>query len=404
MKGGALVDGAIVHRHEEVGSITARARRVSATFHLYVGLIVGAVLVIAGLTGSLIVFWQPIDAALNPELLAPDGACTESASRSVDELVAAVRAKLPPGGHLSSVDFPDHERPLLWAWYRMPAPQAGWDDTYTLFVRPCSGAVTGPRLWSSQPQPWGGPLMSALIQLHTSLWLNEGSLLLGNHLLSFGSVLLMGAILAGYYLWWPSQSRWTSAFTINRGARGRRLHYDLHKVVGASAGGLLLLSLFTAIHMYEPWTQLIDDGVNRLSPVTGLGDPPPMSDPMSDAAPISPQTVIEIATAALPGARPVSIEFPSDEHGVYLVTLDTEAVWKTQVSIEQYTGAVLRIQGPHVASAGDHLLGWLFPLHTGQAFGLPGRMLMVVLGLVPACLYITGWVLWWKRRRTSARG
>mgnify|MGYP003438974590 FL=1 len=89
---------------------------------------------------------------------------------------------------------------------------------------------------------------------------------------------------------------------------------------------------------------------------------------------------------------------------MYLVTLDTDAVWKTQISIEQYSGAVLRVQGPHAASAGDHVLGWLFPLHTGQAFGLPGRILMVVLGLVPACLYVTGCVLWWKRRRTSATG
>lgn len=362
-------------------------------------MLVGAVLAIAGLTGSLIVFWHPIDAVMNPGLLAPDGTCTESAFRPVDDMVAAVRAKLPLGGRLTSLDFPDQERPLLWAWYQMPTPEAEWDDTYALFVKPCSGAVTGPRLWNSQQRPWGGPLMSALIQLHTSLWLNEGSILLGNHLLSFGSVLLMLSILVGYYLWWPSRSTWVSALTIKRGARGRRLHYDLHKVVGASAGGFLLLALFTAIHMYEPWTQIIDRGVNVLSPVTGLDEPPPMSNPMPDAASISPQKATELAAAALSGARPVSIEFPSDERGSYLITLDTGAVWKTQVSIEQYSGAVLRIQGPHTASAGDLVLGWLFPLHTGQAFGLPGRILMVVLGLVPTCLYITGFVLWWNRRR-----
>jgi uncharacterized iron-regulated membrane protein len=74
-------------------------------------------------------------------------------------------------------------------------------------------------------------------------------------------------------------------------------------------------------------------------------------------------------------------------------------VWKSQVSIEQYSGAVLRIQGPHEASAGDHVLGWLFPLHTGQAFGLPGRILMVAVGLAPMGLYMTGVILWWNRRR-----
>lgn len=380
------------------GNVQSRKRLVK--IHLYVGLVLGVVLSIAGLTGSLIVFWQPIDAALNPKLLAPDPVCTESAFRPIDDLVDAVRAKIPPSGRLTSLDFPDRERPLLWAWYRMPAPQAEWDDVYTLFVQPCSGEVTGSRLWNSQQRPWGGPLMSALIQLHTSLWLNEGNILFGNHLLSFGSGLLMLSILVGYYLWWPNPGAWTSAFTIKRGARGRRLHYDLHKVVGASAGGLLLLALFTAIHMYEPWTQVIDHGVNLLSPVADLNAPPPMSDPTAGGASITAGAALDIAMAKLPGARPVSIEFPADEDGVYLVTLDTDAVWKTQVNIEPYSGAVLRIQGPHVASAGDHVLGWLFPLHTGQAFGLPGRIVLVILGVIPTCLYITGYLMWWRKRRT----
>jgi uncharacterized iron-regulated membrane protein len=382
-----------------MGRGNARSRKLLVKVHLYIGLALGIVLSIAGLTGSLIVFWQPIDAALNPELLAPDPSCTESAFRPIDELVAAVRAKIPPNGQLSSFDFPDHERLLLWAWYHTPTSEAGWDDIYTLFVKPCSGEVTGPRLWNSQQRPWGGPLMSALIQLHTSLWLNEGSILLGNHLLSFGSVLLMGSIVIGYALWWPSQGAWRSAFAIKRGVQGKRLNYDLHKIVGAAAGGFLLLALFTAIHMYEPWTQIIDTSVNVLSPVTDLAAPSPTSGLTSNVAPISVQRAVEIATAALPGAQPVSIEFPTDERGVYLVTLDTGAVWKTQVSIEQYSGAVLRIQGPHVASAGDHALGWLFPLHTGQAFGLPGRIVMVVIGVVPMCLYMTGFIIWWNRRR-----
>jgi hypothetical protein len=35
--------------------------------HLYLGLSLGAIFAVVGLTGSLIVFWQPIDALLNPE-------------------------------------------------------------------------------------------------------------------------------------------------------------------------------------------------------------------------------------------------------------------------------------------------------------------------------------------------
>lgn len=381
-----------------------QSRKLLVTVHLYVGLVLGIVLSIAGLTGSLIVFWQPIDTALNPDLLAPDPACTESAFRPIDELVAAVQVKLPPGGRLTSLDFPDEERSLLWAWYQMPAPEAEWEDIYTVFVKPCSGDVTDPRLWNSQQRPWGGPLMSALIQLHTSLWLNQWSVLVGNHLLSFGSVLLMGSILVGYYLWWPSRGNWRSAFTLKRGARGTRLHYDLHKVIGACAGGVLLVSLFTAISLYEPWTQVIISGVNLLSPVTALDAPPPASISLEGQEPITVGRVIQIIKTALPSGRPISLEFPVDEQGTYMVTVDTGAVWRSQVSVDQYSGAVVRVQGPQAASAGDHVLGWLFPLHTGQAFGLPGRIVLVVLGVIPTCLYMTGFFLWWNRRRVRHSG
>lgn len=229
----------------------------------------------------------------------------------------------------------------------------------------------------------------------------EGSTLFGNHLLSSGSVLLMLSVLVGYYLWWASRGNWRSAFTIKRGAQRTRLHYALHKVVGACAGGLLLVSLFTAISLYEPWTQAIVSGVNLLLPVTGLDAPPPASMSIEGQKPITVGRVIEIIKTTLPSGRPVSLEFPVDEQGTYMVTVDTGAVWKSQVSIDQYNGAVVRVQGPQAASVGDHVLGWLFPLHTGQAFGLPGRIVLVILGVSPTCLYVTGFFLWWRKRRIS---
>lgn len=214
----------------------------------------------------------------------------------------------------------------------------------------------------------------------------------------------MGSILIGYYLWWPSPGAWTSALTIKWGAHGRRLNYDLHKTAGCYAGLLLLVSLFTGIHLYSPWTDLIDRSINLFSPVTALDLPPPVSIPREGQRPINIGRVIEATKTALPSGRPISLEFPMDEQGTYVVTVDTGVVWKSQVSIEQYSGAVLMVQGPHEASIGDHVLGWLFPVHTGQAFGLPGRIFMVVLGFVPTCLYLTGIILWWSRGRIRDPG
>ena len=39
-----------------------------------------------------------------------------------------------------------------------------------------------------------------------------------------------------------------------------------------------------------------------------------------------------------------------------------------------------------------------FPLHSGRILGLPGRILISVMGLVVAALSITGIVIWYRKR------
>ena len=45
------------------------------------------------------------------------------------------------------------------------------------------------------------------------------------------------------------------------------------------------------------------------------------------------------------------------------------------------------------------LLGWQFPLHSGQAFGVAGRIFFTVFGLMRLLFMLTVTLVWWKRRR-----
>ncbi len=76
---------------------------------------------------------------------------------------------------------------------------------------------------------------------------------------------------------------------------------------------------------------------------------------------------------------------------------------QSYVWVDQFSGKVLGVQDGLSGSASDKILRWLFPLHGGEAFGLPGRIFMVVLGFVPAVLYVTGFVRWRKKERIKAR-
>ena len=65
------------------------------------------------------------------------------------------------------------------------------------------------------------------------------------------------------------------------------------------------------------------------------------------------------------------------------------------------TGTVGAIKTYGSGGRGDKFLDWQLPLHTGQIFGLPGRILICLSGFVVIALSVTGVVIWWKKR--SAR-
>lgn len=370
--------------------------------HRYGGLTLGVMLTVVGLTGSVMVFWQPIDAWLNPDLFMVAQPCPVEAHQPVDVWVAAARIHMSSSGRLSRLDFPTPQRVLVLVEYHVPTPEADWDDRYQLLVNPCTGAVTGSRLWDTQRRPWTGPLMAVVMRLHTSLFLNHRpGVWLGNYMLSFGSVLGMILVIVGVYLWWPRNHRWRAAFTVKRGAPPERRNYDIHKTFGIVSAVLLLVSLFTGIHMYSPWTGWIDGTVNLFSRVHALESGAPVSTPTSAAFPITPGQALTMAQHSLKSGTPKFLSFPLNERDVYTVTMGTDTVWDNEVTIDQYSGTVVRISGRMNASAGDRFLGWLFPLHTGQAFGLAGRIMVFLAGLACPVLYITGVIRWRQKQRIA---
>ena len=58
---------------------------------------------------------------------------------------------------------------------------------------------------------------------------------------------------------------------------------------------------------------------------------------------------------------------------------------------------------PWNGTAADIFVQAQFPLHSGRILGLPGRILISVMGLVVAALSVTGVVIWWRKRRARVR-
>jgi uncharacterized iron-regulated membrane protein len=132
------------------------------------------------------------------------------------------------------------------------------------------------------------------------------------------------------------------------------------------------------------------------------------STPTPGGTPIGLDETVAIADKVFPAGRLHWILLPSAPSGVYVVgkqSDDEPNRTKTfrNVGVDQYSGKVLYVQDREAFSAGEKFLEWLFPLHTGEAFGAIGRSIVLVVGLTPFVLYVTGFLRWRQKRRVRRR-
>jgi uncharacterized iron-regulated membrane protein len=90
--------------------------------HRYIGLVVGALFVLVGLTGSILAFWQAIDEWLNADVMRIE-VPLQATYRPLDEILLAAKAIAPPTGVPESLGMPRH--PGAAAAVLFTVPRAG---------------------------------------------------------------------------------------------------------------------------------------------------------------------------------------------------------------------------------------------------------------------------------------
>lgn len=360
----------------------ALARRCWKQLHLWLGFTAGALLVLLGLSGSIITYEQEIDAWLHPGLLLAQG---RGAQASVSRMEADARAALPPGAHLYAVRLP-HKEGYAAIWlYRNAA-----GEQRQITADPATGRVLGERS-ASNPVAW-------VYRFHASLFMG----IAGNVLLAIVAVAVLALLLSGIWLWLPRRAaHWRQALRIAWGRSPDRTFFDLHRVSGAYGAPLLLVLTFTGIYMALP--PLMEGAVTLLSPVTPW--PAPKASGGSPA--LNLEAAVARAAQEYPGTRPKVLVM--EQPGLYEINLSRPGgrMWRKTgehvVFIDAATGAVLAKRGPHDGTAGDRFIGWMFPLHNGEAFGEISRALVCLMGVVPSLVAAAGFAMWWRRRAHRSR-
>ena len=218
-------------------------------------------------------------------------------------------------------------------------------------------------------------------------------------------VLLVVSVLTGLIVWWPLTGQWLKAMTFKGRSSAERFNFDLHKTFGFYSALILLAVLISGVYMNLP--EQIVWLVERFSPVTRTEKIRSLAAP--DQPAIGLGKVMSKVRSQYPEGRVHFLSLPTLTSEVYqicsddVVELSRYVIDSRCVFVDQYSGQVVKVMDPANSSGGDLFVQWQWPLHSGQAFGMTGRILVFLSGLACPVLYVTGVIRWLQKRRATRR-
>jgi uncharacterized iron-regulated membrane protein len=353
-------------------------RRALFQVHLWIGVLAGLYIFVVCVSGAALVFRIDFQRATYPQLFTPSA---EGPPTDPVTVMDAVKAAYPDR-RLSGIDAPTTARPTYLAYV------AKGSQFLTVLIDPATARVLG----ELPDRSW----VRTLQDLHFDLLAGRT----GRVINGAGACLLLVMSATGLVIWWPGIATWRRAFAVDVRRGWKRVNWDLHSATGIWAVSAIGMWAITGIYFAFPTP--FRDAVNRLSPVT-VTRPPLSGVPQAGAAPPSWRELVATAQRQMPGRFVARVVVPSTETAAFLVLFSDEspapagATNLASVYLDQHTGGLLRQPPRGGRTAGDVIMAWVAPLHVGNFGGLGVKSAWLVLGLSPALLFVTGFIMWWTR-------
>jgi uncharacterized iron-regulated membrane protein len=367
------------------------ARKIWLNIHLWLGLTAGFVLALIGLTGSLLVLNGPLQ---QMELgYRVEGPPTVRAD--IDAWIAAAQRSYPEIGAIDNVIGPG------FAQGGSKVANLGFQGSdgrsLTIIVNPSSGLPLS-------KFHWGDTYTAEILKFHTRLssptvWAREA--------IAWLAVVMLVSLVTGLYLWWPRNRNWRVAFTLKRGARGRRRLLDLHNLFAVYLYVPLFILAFTGVyfikpHWIEPAVWFLPEP--RTVDATSL---PRSSEPGACDARTSPGQAVDLAKARFPAAKFVLMMIPKQPERPYHVQLappnNIDVKGQTTVLVDRECPVILTAVDGSAPMAMETFRAVMFPLHVNLMLGTFGSVIVFLAGLILPVSFVTGVLLWLDKRKNRRR-
>lgn len=377
-------------------------RRINDWLHLWLGLSSGIVVFIVSITGCFYAFQQEIKDAMEPW-------------RFVE---ARDQAFLPPSRLLDTAKayFPDMQPTGLTYSNREGAAAVGYhtfeggkEEFSVIFLDP----YTAEPLKKMQTVGSGDfDFFSFILDGHRALWLPYE---IGRPIVGVATLIFIVLLFSGLIMWWPkrwNKTAYKKSLTIKWNAKFKRVNYDLHNVLGFYT--LVFAFILGVTGLVWSFTWFADS----LYYITSGGEThSEHHHPHSD---ISKAGLLNDSIPVLDRAWYKVVEQEPDAEGFYLtpypqaaddaieiIAYQDHGTWynRNEYYFDQYTLERYRAQGDvyEEASFADQLVELNYDIHVGAVWGLPGKILAFFVSLVSASLPVTGFLVWWNKKKKEKK-
>lgn len=378
-----------------------KVRKILNRVHLYSGLVTAIALIVISLTGSVIAFDQELDRLINPNLLTVD---QEKGSVSIAKVIENAKSIYPERA-LAYIYPPSFPGDVYVVRFKSRKPNSegksccsgfNWSE---VIVNPYNGNITGYRERNDYEFSKLG-FMRFMHGLHDNLLLED----FGKNVVGISAIIWLLTSLIGVYLWWPGLKKIRMALSIKRNVGSARFVFDIHRSFGMYSLIVMVVIAFSGAYFIypgyvRPMLSVFLDMEKVIRPKSKA----------NEGVAISPDSAVNIAKVHFPNSELRTIGLPENSQDSYSITFRQDGEvnrnrgGKTTVWIDQYSGSTLLVRDGKNLASGEVFLAWQMPLHGGSAFGMPGKLIILISGLVSTIMIVTGIMIWLRKRNKIAR-
>ncbi|MDJ1499952.1 PepSY-associated TM helix domain-containing protein [Xanthocytophaga agilis] len=372
-------------------------KKIIGQVHLWLGLSSGLIVLFLGITGCILAFQREIENATRPYLFSK---VQNKPLLPPSELRKIADAQLP-GKKAHGIQYEPGKSAHV-SYYN-----ADPEYYYIVFIDPYTGKVLKTKNMNED-------FFRIVIMGHFYLWLPPN---IGQPIVASATLIFVVLLITGIVLWWPKnkaaakQRFW---FNWKENLKWKRKNYDLHNVLGFYVSWVIIFIALTGLVWGFQWFAkslywTTSGGKEMVQFYETLSDTTQIAN--APATPAMDQLWRKVKQDNPSYTGSIEVHVPTERNSSIEVAMNPDPTTFWQADYRYYDQYTLKeIPVTHVygrlqnASVADKIMRMNYDIHVGAVLGLPGKIIAFVASLICASLPVTGFYIWYGRRKKNAKG